>query len=537
MTKEESTSPAQREARVHRAQVRFSGGAWSWAIKIVLLGVFDAVMILGLLSALAKQSWVIVAVIAVGTVAVNLIYLPPNRELPGKYLAPGVAFMLVFSVSVMLYTVYVGFTNYGDGHNGSKADAVLAIQQNNQSRVPDSATYRAAVATKDGGGDELWLIVVDPRTGAARAGNNETPLRDVSGVATGSLGAVTSADGYTVLDFAAISARSAEVSRLAVPLSDRGADGFLHTTTGSQAYVYRPTMTYDEAADTFTDTSGTVYHDSGQGSFVSSSGRAIQPGWKVDVGLSNFSAAITNSQVRGPFFKVLAWTFVFAILSVVTCFALGLVLALIFNDSRMKGRRWFRLVMILPYAFPATMMTMVWSGLFNQDFGFINQVLLGGAQIPWLNDGVWAKVAIIVVNLWLGFPYQFLVATGALQSLPDDVNEAAEVDGASGWSAFWYIKFPLLMVSLAPLLISTFAFNFNNFNLIYMLTRGGPRFTDTSLDVGSTDILISMVYKVAFGDQGRQYGLGSAFAILIFIIVGVISWIGFRQTRALEDIN
>jgi len=93
------------------------------------------------------------------------------------------------------------------------------------------------------------------------------------------------------------------------------------------------------------------------------------------------------------------------------------------------------------------------------------------------------------------------------------------------------------MVPLAPLLISSFAFNFNNFVLIYMLTLGGPRFTDTSLDVGATDILISMVYKVAFSGAQRDYGLASAFSVIIFIIVGVISWLGFRQTKSLEEVN
>ena len=103
--------------------------------------------------------------------------------------------------------------------------------------------------------------------------------------------------------------------------------------------------------------------------------------------------------------------------------------------------------------------------------------------------------------------------------------EAAQVDGASPLQTFFIIKLPLLMVSLAPLLISSFAFNFNNFNLVYLLTRGGPRFGDTSLDVGASDILISMVYKVAFGDMDRLYGLGSAFAFLIFVIVGFVSWL------------
>jgi arabinogalactan oligomer/maltooligosaccharide transport system permease protein len=144
-------------------------------------------------------------------------------------------------------------------------------------------------------------------------------------------------------------------------------------------------------------------------------------------------------------------------------------------------------------------------------------------------------VSILVVNLWLGFPYMFLVTTGAIQAIPDDIQEAGRVDGAV-WQIFRHIKFPLLLVSVAPLLISSFAFNFNNFNLIYMLTGGGPRFADASINVGASDILISMVYKVAFGAE-RDYGLASAFSIIIFVLVAVISYLSFRQTKVLEELN
>ena len=143
-----------------------------------------------------------------------------------------------------------------------------------------------------------------------------------------------------------------------------------------------------------------------------------------------------------------------------------------------------------------------------------------------------------MLNLWLGFPYMFLICTGALQSIPDELMDAASVDGARAWQVFRLIKFPLLLVSVAPLLIASFAFNFNNFNIIYMLTGGGPRDVSAGVDAGATDLLITLVYKVAFGSgTGRDYGLASAFAILIFIIVGAIAAWGFRRTRALEDLN
>jgi arabinogalactan oligomer/maltooligosaccharide transport system permease protein len=178
--------------------------------------------------------------------------------------------------------------------------------------------------------------------------------------------------------------------------------------------------------------------------------------------------------------------------------------------------------------------------MFNADYGFINYNILGfepGSGIPWLADENWAKIAILLCNLWLGFPYMFLITTGALQAIPSELVESATIDGASAWQILRQIKLPLLLVSLSPLLISSFAFNFNNFTIIYLITGGGPA-GDPALgvDAGGTDILISFVYKIAFSSsQGADYGLASAFSVLIFFIVGGLSMIGFRRTKFLEE--
>ncbi len=524
-----------RERAIHKAQTTYSAGALPWIIKITVLGALDAFLVMGAFTAVAHGAWWILAAIVFLLLTLNLIYLPPNRMLPAKYLYPGLVFLTIFSLGVILYTVYISFTNYGDGHNSSKSDAVAAIQANNTTRVPGSKAYKSAVALRDG---KLQLVVVDPDTKDVEAAPDGEVLQKVEGAELTSLGAVKTLPGYQVLTFSEVTARTQEVAALKVKVDDDTNSGFIRTTTGSAAYLYKSTMTYDEAADTFTDAKGTTYLDSGRGSFVSDSGQRIEPGWKVGVGFENFQRAFTNQDIRGPFLKVTLWTFAFAFLSVFTTFALGLFLAIMFNEPRMRGQKIYRVLMILPYAFPGFLSALVWAGLFNQEFGFINEVLLNGARIPWLTDPVWAKVAVLLVNLWLGFPYMFLVATGALQSIPDDVLEAARMDGASAWQTFQQIKLPLLMVPLAPLLISSFAYNFNNFVLIYLLTNGGPQFTGTSLNVGATDLLISMVFKVAgFGGGNHDYGLASAFAIIIFFIIGGVSYLGFRQTKTLENLN
>jgi arabinogalactan oligomer/maltooligosaccharide transport system permease protein len=236
-------------------------------------------------------------------------------------------------------------------------------------------------------------------------------------------------------------------------------------------------------------------------------------------------------------------------MSVLTTFIVGLAIALLFDDERMRGKKIYRSIMILPYAFPGFLSAYVWKGLFNQKYGFINTVILGqtnGAvdmeaalnNTPWLVEGTMAKIAVLLVNLWLGFPYMFLITTGALQAIPAELTESATIDGATPSQILRLIKMPLLLVSLAPLLISSFAFNFNNFSIIYLLTGGGPTNTATGYDAGETDILITFVYKIAFSTgTGRDYGLASAFSILIFLVVGSMSLISFRRTKFLEDIN
>jgi arabinogalactan oligomer/maltooligosaccharide transport system permease protein len=129
-------------------------------------------------------------------------------------------------------------------------------------------------------------------------------------------------------------------------------------------------------------------------------------------------------------------------------------------------------LLIVPYALPSFLTALIWAGMLNQDFGVINRLI--GSNIGWLNDPWLVKLSIVAVNTWLGVPYMFIVITGALQAMPDELLEAAKVDGARPLSAFRLVTFPLLLVALAPLLIASFAFNFNNFNTIYLLARGGP---------------------------------------------------------------
>ncbi|WP_431805552.1 ABC transporter permease subunit [Microbacterium paraoxydans] len=531
-TEERTTPPTSRQRQAAAIAEAASRPIGWMLLKILLLAIVDAIAVYAAFVLFTHREWLILGIVVLVTILVNYIYFS-RRHVPAKYLTPGIIFLVVFQVFTLLYTGYIGFTNYGTGHNGTKEQAISSLLASAQERVEDSPTYPVTVVEQFG---TYGLLVTDPDTGDALLGTADEPLHEVDAEFQG--GQAIAVDGWTTLPLATVFTLSDQLEQLSVPFSDDPNDGSLRAPDGQKGYLYVSTLEYDAEADTITDTdTGTVYRDTGEGAFTAEDGEQLLPGWQTTVGFDNFVRAVTDSSIRGPLISVTIWTFVFALVSVASTFFLGLLLALVFNNTRMRFRNGYRIILILPYAFPAFLSALVWAGMMNESFGFINQVLFGGAAIPWLTDPTLAKVSVLLVNLWLGFPYMFLVCMGALQGIPDDVNEAAVMDGANAWQIFRRIKLPLLLVTVAPLLISSFAFNFNNFNLIYMLTKGGPRFSDVSIPVGHTDILISMVYKVAFTGQTRDYGLASAFTILIFIVVATISIISFRKTKALEELN
>ncbi|WP_380166513.1 ABC transporter permease subunit [Jannaschia sp. R86511] len=542
-------------------------------VKTVLMAVVNALGVFAVFVAFGARSWGFVVVLAVALAAADYIYFS-RRAVPAKYLFPGLLFLLVFQVYVVLYTGFVAFTNYGDAHTIDQPTAREQILAVSEQRVPDSPAYAVTVLAREGGaaddpavddpaaddagaeaaddptaddpaagpgGEELAFLLTDPE-GVVALGTADG-LQDVApdDVTRDEEGRATALAGWRSLALSDLAERQQAVVGFRVPLEVDDPDaGSLRTQDGRVAYVNQPLLSWDEATDTLTDSrDGRAYvADQTRGFYVDADGQELTPGWRVGVGTANFERMFTDDRLRGPFLQVLAWTFAFAALSVLTTFVLGVVLAMALDHPRMRGRRVYRSLLLLPYAAPSFMSMLLWAGFLNPSFGFVNQVLLGGAEVPWLTDPWLAKASVLLVNLWLGFPYMFLVCTGALQSIPADVKEAARVDGAGALRVFRSIILPLLMVSVAPLLIASFAFNFNNFTLIYFVTGGGPNIPTAPITIGSTDLLIHVVYTLGFeSGGGQQWGFACAISVFIFAIVATVSAFSFRRTRALEDIN
>lgn len=496
--------------------MKFSSGV---VVRYALLALANALGVYALMALGDLGMWKGFAAVLVGTIAIDVVYVT-KRFIPMKYLLPGLILLLVYQVYVVFYTGAVALTNSSEFNQGTQERSVSVILAQNERRVPDSPQYRLTVLDQDG---ELAFLVTAP-DGTVSSGSSEEPLEET--------------DDYDALPYAdLVGARSQEVTSYRVPFSDDANDGSLKTQDGSNAYVYKPAAVYDEQAGTITRDGVVHTADDDTGYFVSPDGDELTPGWKVSVGFENFTRILTNDDIRGPFLKILLWTVVFALVTVLGTFALGLFTAITLNDPRMRFRRLYRSLLLMPYAIPAIISAGVFKGMLNTQFGFVNEVLLFGANLDWLGDPWLAKVSLILVNLWLGYPYMFLVATGALQAIPSDIVEAATVDGASPWNVFRHIKLPYILIATAPLLIASYAFNFNNYTLVAALTSGGPPMTGAAVSAGHTDILITFVYELAFGGEQAQYGFASAISILIFLFVGLISVIGFRQTKRFEEMS
>ena len=255
------------------------------------------------------------------------------------------------------------------------------------------------------------------------------------------------------------------------------------------------------------------------------------------VGLHNFATLLApGSALSSVFVPVFLWTVTFSVLTTILNYAVGFVLAVLLNNPRLPERAFYRTLLIVPYAIPSAISILVWQGLLNQSFGAIDAVLsaLHLPSIPWLNDPTAARAAILLVNLWLGFPFLMIVCLGGLQAVSNDIYEASSVDGATKLQQLRSLTLPLVFRVTTPALLGTFTFNMTNFNIIYLLTQGNPPRTDTPF-AGTTDVLSTLIYNLTL--QFHRYDYAAALGIIIFAITAVLSIIGFWLTGSFKEIQ
>jgi arabinogalactan oligomer/maltooligosaccharide transport system permease protein len=268
----------------------------------------------------------------------------------------------------------------------------------------------------------------------------------------------------------------------------------------------------------------------------------IPPASLIDwVGLETFQSIFTLTTYRDTFMTVFSWTIIWTLTATTLQIAIGIFTAMVMNQPFIKFKRLFGVVLLLPWAVPAFITILTFSNMFNPSAGAINtQVipfinnLIPFLEIPalsWKTDPFWAKVAIIGIQGWLGYPYIYVLTTSILQSIPGEWYESASIDGGSTLQKFRYITFPHILTVAAPIFITQYTGNFNNFSMMYLFNEGGPG--SVGNNAGTTDILISWVYKLTTG-QSPQYNVSAAITLIISVIVIVISLIIFNRSGSFE---
>ena len=450
------------------------------------------------------------------------------RSIAWRYLFPGVAGMLLFVAFPLVYTVQIGFTNYSSANllEFERARAYLLSQT-----VADEAIAYDVTVHTDGSQHRLLLTARDsgarfvtpslalrgtataPVALQAAAADLGAPLalRDVIALRTGLQSVQIQGPDGKLLRYAGL--------REFAPIEPLWTDGTKHFEDGSLVNqttksIYKPNYT--------------------TGYFENETGERVSPGFKVGIGFANYSRMLFDADFRSPFVSIFAWTVTFAALTVVFAGGLGMALAVLLNWEGLPERTLYRTLLFLPYAVPGFISILVFKGLFNQNFGEINGILhsLIGIRPAWFADPLLAKVMLLVVNTWLGFPYFMILCAGLIKTIPADLYEASALAGAKPLDNFLKITAPLILKPLTPLLISAFAFNFNNFVLIALLTDGRPDFLNTKLPAGTTDILVSYTYRIAFTDAGQNFGLAAAISTLIFIMVAIMALLQLKATHA-----
>ena len=504
-------------------------------IRLAILIAVDASVIWFLSRLVSLGYYPLAAAILIIAIFVNVVLL--RREAyPLRWMVVGLAFMALFTIYPIFFTVWVSFMNYGEGHLVTQEQAIDQLLK--AKYLPETGKAYTWTAFKSPEGDySLWLMDSDGNGYLATPGEPLTQPQSGE-LGTGQLdsnGIPETIEGYQRLN-AILAATDKNLTE--IRFGETGST--IQIRSPSEAAELLPLYVYDPDLDAMVSQETGVVYQNIRGTFTSPSGTQLRPGFIESIAFSNFREFFVSPALRGPLVRIISWNFAFAFLSLLLNFSLGLAIAIMYNDPDFPLKKLIRSLLLLPYTVPALITILIWRGMLNPELGVIDRVLEGlfGWAPPWFTNQWWAKVAILLINLWLSYPYFMLICSGSLQSISEEYYDAAKVDGANSWQRFWNITLPLLLVAVGPLLIASFTFNFNNFNLIYLFNAGNPPMAGTPTPAGHTDILISYVYNLAFsGNRGINYGFASAITIIIFFIVGAITLFQFRYTNMWEEVS
>lgn len=467
----------------------------------------------------------IVALACLALLAFGVFVYTSPRVYPYRYLFPGLIATLVFVVFPIVYTIAISYTNYSSRN-------LLTFERAKQYFLDQ--TYRVK-------GERNFAFTLHRDGNAFRV-----RLEDEQGEVFISP-PLSQYKGPVVLDATAPAASDAALSEpvdLKVLISHlpnlklvsfRLPNGELVSITSLRQFGDVDKLYKANADGTLTNQQdhSVLAANMKAGFFETASGERLTPGFTVNVGWSQYYKIFSDASFSQPFLRIFAWTVIFAGLTVLFTFSVGVVLAVLMEWDALRFRPFYETMFFVPYTVPAFISILIFKGLFNQNTGEINQILamLFGLQPSWFSTPFLAKSMLLIVNTWLGFPYMMVISMGLIKAIPSELYESSAIAGAGPLTNFFRITLPLIVKPIMPLLISSFAFNFNNVMLIELLTGGRPDFLDTKVPAGTTDLLVSFTYRIAFEDSGTNFGLAAAISTILFLMVAVLSLINMRLTK------
>lgn len=498
-----------------------------WSV-IALLGLLVGYLVV----VMYAQGEYLFAIMTLIISSLGLYIFANRRTYAWRYVYPGLAGMGLFVLFPLVCTIAIAFTNYSSTNQLTfeRAQQVLMDRQYQAGKSVRFALYPA--------GDKWQLALTDTAEGK----NYLSEPITLSGRQHLTLSPV---DALPATDHANLRVITQNRQALGEITADIPGNPGLVMSSLREFSGTRPLYTLGKDNSLTNNQTGVIYRPNTKIGFyqaVDASGNwaseQLSPGYTVTIGWDNFTRVFTDEGIKKPFFAIFIWTIVFSALTVFLTVAVGMVLACLVQWESLKGKAIYRVLLILPYAVPSFISILIFKGLFNQSFGEINMMLsaLFGIKPAWFSDPTTARSMIIIVNTWLGYPYMMILCMGLLKAIPEDLYEASAMDGAGPFQNFFRITLPLLIKPLTPLMIASFAFNFNNFVLIQLLTNGGPDRLGTTTPAGYTDLLVSYTYRIAFeGGGGQDFGLAAAIATIIFLLVGALAVVNLKATRMKFD--
>jgi maltose/maltodextrin transport system permease protein len=501
--------------------------------KRSLLG--TAMTVVGALALLAGLALVValhaagrhaVASVALALIALAVVIYISPRFYAWRYVLPSVLAVVFFTAGPIVYSFGISFTNYSSSNllSFERATAVL-LARTNASDVgldvklyPDGDRYRFEFTA-----DDDARFVSDP---VALGPPLHVPLRAADP------GAAEPGEPVTLRQVVALQAELHNVVAV-LPDGTELRQGSLRRFVAMRpAFIRNADGTLTDAAD-----ESILRADHETGYWRRTDGARVEPGFRTYIGGDNYEDIFTDRRFFQPLLRVFAWTVAFAALNTLFTFGIGMVLATLLNWDLLRYRNFFRTMLFIPYAVPAFISIPVFRGLFNENLGEINLLLgqLFGIAPGWFSEPNLARGMMLIVNTWLGYPYMMILCMGLIKAIPPELYEASAVDGAGPLANFFRITLPLILRPIAPLLIASFAFNFNNLALVDLLTEGAPDFLDTEVPAGATDILASYTYRIAFRDSGEHFALACAISTLIFVIVAVLAVVNLKLFKVSSE--